>query len=198
MPCFQTLPRKKALADEEKYRGDVLGLQRLQMDESRRFSEDQLNEQERQGTISSAVGLGNLALSAKQGADRTKSTKEILDVVHGGGGTAQSGTIKPEIDIAKDTVMEPGSYATPTVTGGSTDFLTGLKEGASKWGDIATGALAGGAIGSELASKAFGKNTTTKVLGGAAGAGLLSYLSSGDPYTAGISAIFGGTLGGFL
>lgn len=196
------LPAKKSLADEEAYRKRSLDLTSRSIDQSNQLGRDVLEQNQKSADTSALIGLGQLGYSAKTGRARDE---KLLNMLEGGGGTekAPSGTAAPEtvsgmqgVDTAKDTIMDPGTYATPTVAAKPGGFMSGLTQGASNWGDIGMSSLVGGTVGAGLGEKyvPFGGRSTRRAIGGAATSGLLSYLSSGDPYTAGISALLGGGL----
>ena len=196
------LPREKALKDEEDYRTKSLNLQTKRIDEETRLAQDAIDANREASDRSAMIGLGQLGVSTYQGAQRDKKLDEILS---GGGDKTATGTVTPEV-VASDKGsiggekydMAAGLKPSDTAPA-KTDFWSGFKSGASKWGPIATGAIVGGTAGADLGKKwvPIGGEKEKRIIGGAATAGALSYLASGDPYTAAISAIFGGGLGAF-
>uniref|UniRef100_A0A6M3JG40 Uncharacterized protein n=1 Tax=viral metagenome TaxID=1070528 RepID=A0A6M3JG40_9ZZZZ len=205
------LPKKKELADLETYRNRTLDLGNKNLDletirvaEDQRLARDTLEANKKSSDTANLVGLGQLGVSSFQGAQRDKKLDEIIAGSGGGGSKAVTGTVAPE-PVESVSGSGPQQFDEPYKAGGAsvataapkTDFWSGLKGGASNWGNIASSTLVGGTVGAGLGEKVLGKNASSRVIGGAVTAGGLSYLSSGDPYTAAISAIFGGALGGF-
>ena len=193
------LPRKKELADLEAYRNKTLGLETRRLDTETGFVEDTLEANKKASDTASMIGLGQLGVSAYQGRKRDEGLKEVLS--GGGGGKDVSGTVTPDLatagtgyrgDLGGEGIV-PGTTPTPAKTG----FWSGLKGGASNWGNIAASSLVGGTVGAGLGEKyvPIGGRKEKRIIGGAVTAGGMSYLSSGDPYTAALSAIFGGALG---
>lgn len=203
------LPQKKALADEENYRNRSFALDERTLEENARIARETLEANKKSADTSSLIGLGQLAITSKQGFDKDKKLNDIIS--GGGGGKGATGTVTPTSptagtgDIGDTNPFGPsadnygGGKAIGSISenAGKTDYWSGLKGGASNWGNITSSSLVGGTVGAGLGEKVFGKNTSSRVIGGAVTAGALSYLSSGDPYTAALSAIFGGSLGGF-
>ena len=192
------LPEKKRISDEAEYRKNILALET----ESQGLARERLEADEKASTMSSAIGLGQLGLESHYGLKRDTKLAEILE---GGGGKVEGavvpdvsgGTVKDawggEYDFSGGVKGVSGAVADTSKTG----FWSGLKTGASKWGPIAASSLTGGTVGAELGEKFIG-GKEGRIIGGGVAAGGLGYLASGDPYTAGISMIFGGLLGGFL
>ena len=192
------LPQKKALKDEQDYRNRSLALTEENMRLNEGLAKDQLDYRKGEDTKASVVGLGQLALETDRGFKKDKALTAMLE---GGGGKATGG-VEPAVMGDKSLGALGGEDFVPGKTDAS--FLSkegltnaeGWKQGASNWGPIIGSSLTGGTVGADLAAKAFGDNTATRVLGGAATSGLLSYLASGDPYTAAISFLGGGAVGG--
>lgn len=173
------LAYKKEQADTEAYRNKVLALQ-----------SDKIKADEKAATRASVIGLGQLGMSTYFGKKRDDALEEIIS---GSGKDVVKGAVAPTLSGADPTGTGPGMV--PMELGGTAKtpgFMSSLKSGASNWGTIAGSSLSGGAAGGELAARFFGDNTLTRAAGGAVVAGGLGYLASGDPYTAGISALFGG------
>lgn len=209
------LPRKKELADTEEYRKNLLALEEkgLDIDEQRianetQLAKDALEANKKSSDTANLIGLGQLGASTYMGAKKNKEVKKILDVASGGGGgKSVTGTV-PSSYGESDAKIGAGGYAadvatTPAVPTAAapktTDFWSGVKGGAKDIGTIAASSLVGGALGRQLGEKyvPIGGQKEKRIIGGAATAGALSYLSSGDPYTAGISALLGGAFGGW-
>ena len=200
------LPTIKSLKDEENYRNRLYSLETNRLSQNEQLAKDQLKSSEKASDTSALIGLGQLGYNARAGRLREEGLKQTLSGGETAGkapGTVQP-TVTPEAGGSPLTFDEPykggGGAAAVADAGKSTDFLSGLKTGASNWGDIAMGAAVGGTVGAGLGEKyvPIGGTREKRIIGGAATSGLLSYLSSGDPYTAGISALFGGSIGGFL
>jgi len=208
------LPRKKELADLEAYRSRTLDLETRRLKSEEQLARDALEANKKATDTSSLIGLGQLGISTYTGAERNKKLNEIIAGSGVDTGKTVAGTVAPTAPTAGTGDIGDTNPFGPSASGdsfgggkaigsisenaGKTDFWSGLGKGASNWGNIASSSLVGGTVGAGLGEKIFGKNTSSRVIGGAAVAGGLSYLSSGDPYTAGLSAIFGGTLGGFI
>ena len=174
------LPEKYRLREEKAYR-----------DKSLRLAEDRLEAEKDAATKSQLIGLGNLGLSTYMGMKRDKGVRDLIENTGFGAGEATP-SATPSAGTGKPGSFGPSSEYGPTATQevGSNVFGS-LK---SNWLPIAGTAVAGGPIGGELAAKYFGDNTITRAIGGGVVAGGLGYLSTGDPYAAGISALFGGGL----
>jgi len=192
------LPQKKALKDEAAYRTKTLDFEKRRLDTETRFSQDTLDANKKAADTSAMIGMGQLGVSAYQGRKRDEGLKEVLS---GGGGKEVSGTVTPTAmgkdgGAVKDYDMAAGAGPSSSAVG-KTDFWSGLKGGAKNYGNIISSSLVGGTVGAGLGEKyvPIGGKKEKRIIGGAATAGALSYLSSGDPYTAGLSAIFGGALG---
>lgn len=184
-----TLATKKSIADEKVYRDKTLALEAQRQEDHRRISAEELDHAKKAAKTSTLVGLGQMGAAAHFGAKRDK---QLLDTINSGG---------------KSKGGNPGTALTGGGTGGAAptteapEFLSkegagdvsNWKEGAKNWGDLAAG-LGASVIGAELGDQ-LGIGRTA---GGAAAGGLVSYLSSGDPYTATINAVLGGVLGGIF
>jgi len=100
---------------------------------------------------------------------------------------------------ALNTLPRTSTAETPTTdTGSGTRFQWGGFAEADPWA-TGLGGLLGGYTGSQVTEAAGGEKRGYKVAGGAIGGGAGAYYSSGgDPYSAALGALLGGTLGGFL
>ena len=140
------------------------------------FAQQQADYQRRAGDRASAIGLGNLFMKASQGRNRDKAGGFFgLGGKDGGGGPR---------------------YADDAGTG--TGFYSNLKEGASNIGPIASSVFAGGTVGAGLTSRFIDDTPVARGFGGAAASGMLNYAQTGNVYSAGISAVLGGFLGGLF
>ncbi len=138
------------------------------------FARQQADYKRRAGDRASAIGLGNLFMKASQGRQRDKAGGFFgLGGKDGGGGPR---------------------YADDAGGG----FYSNLKEGASNIGPIASSTLAGGTVGARLTSRFIDDTPVARGFGGAAASGMLNYAQTGNVYSAGLSAIFGGLLGGLF
>ena len=191
----QYLPRKKELADLEAYRNKTLDLETRRLSADEQLSRDTLEANKKSSDTANLIGVGQLGVSTYMGAQRDKKLDEII-AGGGGGGKTAPGSVAPEMKTGTEG-WDDISPSTTAPAPAKTDLWSGLKGGASNWGTIASSSLVGGTVGAGLGEKVLGKNTSSRVIGGAVTSGALSYLSSGDPYTAALSAIFGGALGGF-
>ena len=198
------LPRKKALADEEAYRDKTLALETDRLRRETELANKQLENQVEGENKSSVIGLGQLAYETKAGMNRDKKLTAMLD---GGGGKGVAGAVTAEPmagelgdpnPMGVDKVASGTSIGSISEGAGGKGFWSGVKGGLSDWGTVASSSLAGGVVGGDLGAKAFGDNTFSRVAGGAVASGLLGYLASSDPYTAGLSAIFGGSIAGLF
>ena len=195
------LGKRKEIADTEEYRKKTLALEAEKMAQNESLARDMLDAQEKETEQSNVIGLGQLGYKAYQGRQRDTALKEVLT---GGGGTDKSGgSLSPSFS-GNDTMKasdEAFTSETPSSFGlGSkaSGIWEGVKGGASNWGDIAMGTGVGATLGASLGEKYISKNDTGRAIGGAVTAGALSYLSSGNPYTAALSSIFGGGLAALL
>jgi len=195
------LGKRKEIADTEDYRKKTLALEAERMAQNESLARDMLDAREKETEQSNVIGLGQLGYKAYQGRQRDNALKEVLS---GGGGTDKSGGSLTPSFSGEDTMKasdEAFTSETPSSFGlgsKSSGVWEGIKGGASNWGDIAMGSLAGATIGANLGEKYISKNDTGRAIGGAVTSGALSYLSSGNPYTSAISALFGGALGALL
>ena len=203
------LPKKKELADLEAYRTKTLDFENRRLTAEQQLAKDTLEANKKSTDTSNLIGLGQLGVSSYQGAQRDKKLDEIIS--GSGSGKEVAGTVTPTSptagtgDIGDTNPFGPSaenygggkSIGSISENAGKTDFMFGLKGGASNWGNIISSSLVGGTVGAGLGEKVGGKNTISRAIGGGVTAGALSYLSSGDPYTAGLSAIFGTALGGW-
>ena len=194
------LPRRKELKDLEEYRNKTLGLEATRIANETQMARDTLEANKKSSDTSAMIGLGQLGASAYQGRTRDEKLSAMLG--EGGSGKDVSGAVTPAVVSDKSFGALGGEDFIPGKTDASfTDNVwSGLKGGAKNWGSIASGALVGGTVGAGLGEKyvPFGGQKERRAIGGAATAGALSYLSSGDPYSAAISALFGGAFGGFF
>lgn len=197
------LPQKKELADTEEYRNKMLALDAESLAQNERFAKDTLKAREKETEQSTLIGLGQLGMKANQGRTRDAALKEVLT---GGGGGKAPGAISPDVSGSTSSALIPdgdntrvsSNYGLGGASKAGNGIWEGLKGGASNWGDIAMGTMAGATVGAKLGEKYISKNDTGRAIGGAVTSGALSYLSSGNLYTSAISSIFGGALAALL
>ena len=202
------LSRKKAIKDEEAYRNKVLALQESELSQTSVLARERLEAEKKASTRAMGIGLGQLGIETYTGRKRDQELKAIIEGATGGKGAATTTPSKAAYGLS-DAYDASGNFAAdigdklnikPSFFSkeGITD-VSSWKAGLSKWGPIAVGALTGGTVGAELGEKflPFGGERERRIIGGAATAGGLSYLASGDPYTAAISTLLGGAFGGF-
>jgi len=197
------LPRRKELKDLEEYRNKTLGLEATRIANETQMARDTLEANKKSSDTSAMIGLGQLGASAYQGRTRDEKLSAMLGK---GGGKDVPGSVVPTVGPSSSGTpgIGQGDYGGTVGEGGPGTTMdsvwSGLKGGAKNWGSIASGALVGGTVGAGLGEKyvPFGGQKERRAIGGAATAGALSYLSSGDPYSAAISALFGGAFGGFF
>ena len=195
--------RTKTLADTEAYRDKSFALEADRMAQEEKLARDTLKANEKESENATYIGLGQLGVSAFQGRKRDAALKEAIT---GGGSSGKtSGSVAPTVSGdtsagGKESLIPDGDN-TRTGTMGlgsstpSTGVWEGIKGGASNWGDIAAGTLAGATVGSKLGEKLIDDTDLGRAAGAALTSGALSYMSSGNLYTAAISSIFGGALG---
>lgn len=194
--------RTKTLADTEAYRNKSFALEADRMAREEKLARDTLEANEKASEKSNLIGLGQLGLSAYQGNKRDNALKEVLT---GGSSGKTSGSVTPTVsgDSTSQSSFDAEQNSLSPDSGGSMGLGTssgsgiweGIKGGASNYGDIAMGTLAGATIGSKLGEKYIDDTDLGRAAGAALTSGALSYLSSGNLYTAAISSIFGGALG---
>lgn len=192
------LPQRKALRDEQIYRDKNFALSERELAEDTRLGREALEANQKASDTSALIGLGQLGTSAYQGRTRDAKLSALL-AEGGGGGKDVTGVVAPTVSPTNypENSISPGAGVGTEGLKPTDGIWSGIKGGAKNWGSIASGALVGGTVGAGLGEKyvPFGGKAERRTIGGAATAGALSYLSSGDPWTAGISAIFGGAIG---
>jgi len=186
-----TLARKKDIADTAAHRDQILSLERESLAETSRFNREQLQQSKDAATRSALIGLGQAGLAAQKTGRENSAIRKIIEGTGGGEGPGAKGAIgAAKIGGATDT----GSGVRSMLTKDGITNISNWKTGASNWGDILSGTLAGGTAGAQVGEKI----GIGRVAGGALASGALSYLSSGDPYTAAISFGLGGALGSIM
>ena len=185
------LGTKKRLEDEEEFRNRTLALQAKRIASEEGLARDRLEAGKKASTTASAIGLGEVGLSSFLGRRRDEKLAEIIS---GGGGRAE-GAATPSGDFEFGGGGGFGDF--DGITESSGGFIPSLTKGAKNFGSIFASSITGGTAGAVLGERIGGENTLSRVAGGAITSGALGYLASGDPYTAGLSALFGGIIGGF-
>lgn len=163
------LVEKYANEENEAYNDEILALEKKKMAENKEYTDEQLKEQKKQGNVALGLGVANLGTQAYMGYKQSEALEKL------------------------------NPFQTGKTGLGISDVTEGFKGAGTSWSPWAGGA-AGAYLGHEYGDKVFnfGSKKDRKILGGALAGGASSYaLSGGNPYSAVIGAIIGGSGGLF-